>query len=101
MNLTPDDDTDWLDAEPDTSAAAVTHPPFAGVWRIEQQGEEGIPYDTLIDAQTEMPMSPEAEIRGEGGCLAQAHPDRAGWVFTQIGAERIRREANGTIAGAA
>ena len=66
-----------------------------GIWRIEAQGEDGIPFDTLIDATAEPPMTPEAEVRGPGGCMAQSHPDNACWVFALLGAQRFEQEAHG------
>jgi hypothetical protein len=85
-------DTDWLNPEPDTDARPVVERPFAGVWRVESQGEDGMPFDTLVEALAEPPMSVEAEIRGAGGCLAQSHPDRAVWMPTRVGAARIEME---------
>jgi hypothetical protein len=96
-----DADSDWLDPEPDTDLRPLASKPFAGVWRIEAHGEEGMPFDTLLSATTEPPMDPEAEVRGQGGCLAQSHPDRAGWIYTALGAARIRAEVTNTLSGAA
>lgn len=93
-------DTDWLSPESVTDARMVVDPPFAGVYRVEAQGEEGVRFDTLVEALAEPPMSAEAEIRGKGGCLAQSHPDRAEWVRTRIGRERIERELH-ALEGAA
>ncbi len=80
--MSPDDD--WLGVQaPDTDLQLMTSPPFHGVYRIESQGEDGVPFDTLMEATSEPPMTPEAEVRGKGGCLAQPHPDKACWVLTQ------------------
>lgn len=95
----PTSDADWLEPEPDTSARPVVEQAFPGVYRIEAQGEDGVPFDTLVEALAEPPMGAEAEIRGKGGCLAQSHPDAARWVTTQLGAQRIEREI--LLAGAA
>lgn len=43
-------------------------------------------------------MSPEGEIRGIGGCLAECHPDEARWVLTVLGRERIEQEIRGVVA---
>jgi hypothetical protein len=89
-------DHDWIHAtESDTDLRPVTAPPFAGVFRVEAAGEDGVPFDTLLDATTEPPMTPEAEVRGKGGCLAQSNPEYCGWVYTMLGAQRIEREAGG------
>jgi hypothetical protein len=98
MSCTADDDSDWTQAPTLPAPASEPCPPFVGVWRVEAHGEEGIPYPTLIDATAEPPMSPEAEVRGPGGCFAQSALDRAGWVITRLGAARIEVEANGTLA---
>ncbi len=95
MRPTQSGDDDWLFPEPPTSNATQKLPAFAGVWRIEQQGEDGIPFPTLVDALAEPPTSQEAEIRGEGGCLAQPCPDVARWLPTATGRERIEREIRG------
>jgi hypothetical protein len=97
MKPSTNEQEDWLcpETEPPTSDESQTLPAFAGVFRIEALGEEGVPFPTLIDALCEPPRFPDAEIRGKGGCLAQCHPDRARWMPTTIGKQRIEREAHG------
>lgn len=97
MRPTTSDD-DWLrpDATPSERTPTVTV--FAGVFRIEAQGEEATRFRTLIAAAAEPPMTPEAEIRGAGGRLAECHPDCAKWVLTTLGKERVELEARGTDA---
>jgi hypothetical protein len=89
------DDSDWLDPDdsPEPDSSSPLRVSFSGVYRVEAQGEEATPFHTLIEATAEPPMSPEAEVRGPGGCLAQCTADRAVWFFTQLGAARIEREA--------
>jgi hypothetical protein len=91
--VSPDDDWLFPDESPSSTSMAVVLPASAGVYRVEAQGEEATPFHTLIEATAEPPMSPEAEVRGPGGCLAQCTADRAAWFFTQLGAARIEREA--------
>ncbi len=96
--MRPTADSDWLNPDPvDVTADTERPAPFAGVYRIEAQGEDGVPFPTLLDATSSAPMSPEAEIRGKGGCLAQATPDHAGWAITELGARRIEQESAGMI----
>lgn len=87
-------ETEFYD-EPSSSSLRLS--PFDGVYRIEAGGEEAIPLPSLIDATSEPPMSPEAEIRDASGCLAQATPDHYGWAITRLGAQRIEREAHGSM----
>lgn len=92
--MRPNADSDWL--SPDESPSSTSNlklPVFAGVYRVEAQGEDGVPYPSLLEAAAEAPTSPEAEIRGKGGCLAHCHPDDAAWVLTGLGKLRIAREA--------
>lgn len=86
-------DADWL--SPDPSPASVPPPADrSGVFRVEAQGDAVQRYRTLRDAIVEPPRDPEGEIRGMGGCLAQAAPDDqpCAWVLTALGRERIEIE---------
>lgn len=88
-------DDDWTRA--DTLPAPASVPPVRdgmSVFRIEAQGERGVRYPTLEAAMAQDPMDPEAEIRGIGGCLAQAAPDdqRCGWILTPLGEVQQRVE---------
>lgn len=91
-------DADWLEPdEPPSSTNNVVLPAYAGVYCIDAQGEQGVPHPSLIAAIAEPPMSPEAEVRGAGGCLAEASPDAIAWVLTNLGKDRIAREARGIV----
>lgn len=91
MRLTTDD-SDWLDPEPVDATADTEPAPFAGVYRIEGHGERAVQFPSLLEATNEPPQDPEAEVRGAGGCLAQATPDHCGWAITLLGARRINDE---------
>lgn len=88
-------DTDWLDLEPASVTTPAALPAFAGVYVVDAEGEEAVPYDTLFDATCEAPQSPESQVRGKGGLLAEAACDSARWVFTVLGRARIERELHG------
>lgn len=103
MRQTSDDD--WIRPAPiscSCDACNIGRTPCdgvpVGVFRIEQHGEQGQRFGSLIEAASEPPMSPEAEIRGAGGCLAECHPDLAAWVMTTLGRERLDREVRGAVA---
>lgn len=98
MKPSTPDDSDWLDPEPSTSDTTQKLPPFNGVWRVEQEGEEGVPFPTLVSAIAEPPMGMEARIYALGVCLAEAHPERVRWMPTTEGCERIERELDGECA---
>ena len=91
------DDSDWLTPGPSSTSLPLALPAFDGVWRIESQGEEGVPFPSLYDAIQEEPRSPEAEIRGAGGTLAMADQGEARWVLTRLG-ECARRRERGQVA---
>lgn len=92
------DQEDWLTPEPVDACADTERPaPFAGCYRIEAHGEHAVQFPTLLAATAEPPQDPEAEIRGNGGCLAQATPDHAGWAITLLGARRIASEQSASL----
>jgi hypothetical protein len=91
-------DDDWITPLPTPSERAPQAKPFAGVYRIEASGEEAVRFASLIQASVEPPTSPESELRGVGGCLAECHPDECRWVLTALGRDRIELEARGADA---
>lgn len=100
---TPHDDSDWTRADTLPAPASVP-PPRTGVYRCDAEGENETRFDTLIEAQRELPLSPEARIityvDGAPILLAEAtqHDERRGWRFTAAGARRIGLDASGVAA---
>ncbi len=96
---TAHDDSDWTTA--DTLPAPASQPPQRlgiAVFRIEAQGERGVRYPSLTAAMASGPLDPEAEIRGVGGCLAQASPEECRWILTPHGEEHLRIERGEEVA---
>ena len=89
---------DWLSADTIPAPASVP-PPRTGVWRCDAEGENETRFDTLIEAQMELPLTPEARIiayiDGHPVLLAEStqHDERRGWRFTSAGCARIARDA--------
>jgi hypothetical protein len=98
-----DNDRDWLLPDPDAGPDSTVDPVLRleGVLRVDAQGEMPTAYATLYDATREPPLSPEAEVRGPGGCLAQCAEDVCCWVFTVPGKAMLDREIRGTTGRAA
>lgn len=72
---------------------------FGQVVRFESSDDMGTECSTLCLASCEPPSDPESRIVLRGGMLlAEAHPERAEWVFTAVGLRRIEMEALGVEA---
>lgn len=103
-DMSNDVDSDWLGTADTLPAPASVPPPRTGVWRCDAEGENETRFDSLIEAQRELPLSPEARIvtyiDGRPVLLAEATRDdeRRGWVFTSSGAARIVADASGVAA---
>lgn len=66
------------------------------VVRYETADDMGTECSTLCLASCEPPSDPESRIVLRGGrLLAEAHPERAEWVFTTVGKARLELEAQG------
>jgi hypothetical protein len=66
------------------------------VVRFESSDDMGTECSTLCLASCEPPTDPESRIVLRGGrLLAEAHPERAEWVFTAVGKARLEAEALG------
>lgn len=96
--MTTASDRDWTWPDDDAPASADPAVRLVGVLRCDAQGERPVPFATLLEATCEPPLSPEAEVRGQGGCLAQCAEDVACWVFTMLGKQQIDREIRGQVA---
>lgn len=92
-------DLDWLfpdepPSQAELAAAAVASDPR--VFRVEAPGEQAVPFASLIAAMAEPPLDPEATIRDAAGtCLALTAHQRAAWITTGPGAQRVDAEAHG------
>lgn len=72
---------------------------FGQVVRFETSDDMGTECSTLCLASCEPPSDPESRIVLRGGMLlAEAHPEKAEWVFTTVGRRRIEMEALGAEA---
>lgn len=70
----------------------------AVIVRYESPDDTGIPCSSLYLASCEPPADPEARIVIDGGLLlAEAHPEKAEWVFTAVGSKVIEIEATGGL----
>jgi len=89
-------DADWLTPDEPPSVSQSVRLPSGGVYVVDAEGETAVRFGSLSQAMLAgPPMSPEAQIRGRGGVLAEAAPDRAEWIATVLGAEMIEREIRG------
>lgn len=70
----------------------------AVIVRYESSDDTGVECSSLYIASCEPPQDPEARIVIDRGLLlAEAHPERAEWVFTAVGAKVIEIEATGGV----
>jgi hypothetical protein len=70
----------------------------AVIVRYESPDDTGIPCSSLYIASCEPPRDPEARIVIDRGLLlAEAHPEKAEWVFTAVGCKVIEIEATGGV----
>lgn len=91
----PSPDDDWLFPESPSVSTPVALPAFEGVYLVDAEGEEAMPFPSLFDATREPPRDQEAQVRGRGGVLAECDRDHAQWCFTAIGKARLDRETRG------
>ena len=69
------------------------------VVRFESSDDMGTECGSLYLASCEPPTDPESRIVLRGGrLLAEAHPERAEWMFSAIGKALIEIEALGAVA---
>lgn len=69
------------------------------VVRFETSDDMGTECSSLCLAAAEPPSDPESRIVLRGGVLlAEAHPEKAEWIYTLVGRRRIEMEALGAEA---
>lgn len=96
MTAAPPDDTadrDWLYPDGPTSTPAPATERFTGVIRVDEWGGRGVRFATLAAAlKASPPATPEAQIYGIDGMLAECHPDSCRWALLTVGTARLAAE---------
>lgn len=95
--MTHDADSDWIGRQAtltpaEAHAAALEMDP--GCYLLDSEGDALQPFADIITATSEAPRTPEATISDAAGyCLAMCATDRAAWVFTVLGTQRVEVDA--------
>ena len=100
--MSNDADDDWLAPhEPMTAKERFVEllANDKGCYRYESSEESAQPFADILTATSEPPRTPEAVIRDAADrALALCTPDRAGWMFTSLGAMRVELDSGLRVA---